>query len=91
MSRPPLWLPLTLALAVTASGVGVVYAKYLSRKTFVQLQQLRAERDKVDSRWNRLQLEESALATYARVEAHARDRLRMHLPAPAEVVLLGQP
>jgi cell division protein FtsL len=84
----PLWATLLLALAVTASGVGVVYVKYLSRKHFVELQGLRAERDRVDSRWNRLQLEESALATYARVESTARGRLGMRIAAPGDVVVL---
>jgi cell division protein FtsL len=79
-----------LVLAVAASGVAVVYAKYLSRKHFVELQALRGERDELAIRWGRLQLEESTLAAYSRVEASARDRLNMRLPRAGEVVVLRE-
>jgi cell division protein FtsL len=79
-----------LALTVVISGIAVVYSKYLSRRYFVELQALRAERDQVDIRWGRLQLEESALATFSRVEADARGKLDMHIPGVGEVMVLGQ-
>jgi len=77
-----------LALAVVVSGTAVVYAKYASRKSFVELQQLRAERDAIDVEWGRLQLEESTLATHVRVERIARDKLKMHAPDVTEIVVL---
>lgn len=82
------WLLGFLALAVIASGLGVVYAKYLSRKNFVELQTIRSERDRAEVRWDRLQLEESTLATYSRVAADARKQLDMRIPEPAEVTVL---
>lgn len=82
------WMVAALTLAVVLSGIAVVYAKYLSRKHFVQLQALRAERDQAEIRWDRLQLEESALAAYSRVEAMAHDKLDMRIPRPAEVTVL---
>jgi len=85
------WLLGFLVLAVIGSGVGVVYAKYLSRSHFVELQKVRAERDRVDVRWLRLQLEESSIATYSRVEADARGKLGMHIPRPGEVEVIGKP
>jgi cell division protein FtsL len=91
VSRRAPWLVVFLVLAVVASGIGVVYAKYLSRSRFVELQRVRAQRDQVDVRWRRLQLEESTLATYSRVEADARGKLRMHLPHPGEVVVVRKP
>ncbi len=91
MTRSGAWLVLVTALAVVGSGVGVVYAKYLSRREFVQLQSLRAERDQVDIQWARLQLEESTLATYSRVEADARDRLDLRIPHPSDVVVIKAP
>ena len=77
-----------LALAVVVSGTAVVYAKYASRKSFVELQQLRAERDAIDVEWGRLQLEESTLATHVRVERIARNKLKMHAPDAAEVLVI---
>ena len=77
-----------LSLAIVASGIGVVYAKYLSRKYFVELQTLQAEAESLDVDWGRLQLEESTLATHAKVERTARGRLGMHLPRIDEVMVI---
>jgi cell division protein FtsL len=52
---------------------------------------VRAQRDQVDVRWRRLQLEESTLATYSRVEANARGKLQMRIPRPGEVVVVRKP
>jgi cell division protein FtsL len=74
-----------LSLVIVASGIGVVYTKYLSRKYFVELQALQAEAESLGVEWGRLQLEESTLATHAKVESTARGRLGMHLPRIEEV------
>lgn len=79
-----------LSLMVVASGIGVVYVKYLSRKHFVELQALRAERDRIDIQWGRLQLEEAALTSHARMESQAHKLLSMRLPAPETVVVLRE-
>lgn len=79
-----------LIVAVTLSGVSVVYAKYLTRIHFVQLQELRAERDALDVEWNRLRLEEAALATHVRVEQKARDQLGMFNPKFGDVLLIEE-
>jgi cell division protein FtsL len=81
-----LLLLLTFGLLLTATGV--VYSKYATRKQFVALQMLRAERDAVEVEWGRLQLEQSTWATHARVEKIARKRLNMHIPAADEVVVV---
>jgi len=78
-----------LLLAVLASGIGVVYAKYISRKYFVELQGLLAERDAVDVEWGRLQLEQSTWGTHGRVERLAHKRLDMHLPTADEIVIIA--
>ena len=88
MSRGRVLLLAVLVLAVLGSSVGVVYAKYSSRKLFVELEQLRGERDAIDVEWGRLQLEQSTWATNGRVERIARKRLQMHTPTAAEVVVI---
>ncbi|MCP3871371.1 MAG: cell division protein FtsL [Gammaproteobacteria bacterium] len=88
MSRASWILLVALALSVLASGTAVVYAKYASRKAFVELQQLRAQRDAIDVEWGRLQLEESTLATHVRVERIARKKLKMHIPRATDVVVI---
>lgn len=90
MSWRQLWSVLLLGLAVTLSGVAAVYSKYLSRKSFVELESLRAQRDQIDLDWARLQLEEAALSTHARVEREARQALRMHAPGSGELVVVGE-
>jgi cell division protein FtsL len=77
-----------LGLAVVASGIGVVYVKYLTRKEFSALQELRSEKERIAVEWGRLQLEESTLATHSKVESTARGRLGMHLPKIDEVVVI---
>ena len=88
MSRAQTGLLGLLVLAVVTSGIGVVYAKYLSRKHFVSLQGLESERERIAVEWGRLQLEESTLATHSKVENKARGRLGMHLPQIDEVVVI---
>ncbi len=88
MSRGRFFILLLLALAVLLTATGVVYAKYESRLYFVELEQLRAERDQVDVEWGRLQLELSAWGTHSRVERIARQKLEMHLPSSDEVVVI---
>ncbi|HIP52948.1 MAG TPA: cell division protein FtsL [Chromatiales bacterium] len=67
------------------SAIGVVYAKFASRKLFVELQGIRADREAVDVEWGRLQIEQGTLATHGKVETLARSRLGMHIPAPKDI------
>ncbi|MEW5757020.1 MAG: cell division protein FtsL [Pseudomonadota bacterium] len=77
-----------LILVVFGSAVGAVYVKHQSRKLFVELQGLQAERDRLDVEWARLQIEQSTWATHVRVENLARTRLDMALPNNQEVVIV---
>lgn len=88
MSRSMLGITIILSLLVMASGVGVVYTKYLSRKIFSQLQSINSECTQAETRWMRLQLEESTLASYLRVESFARNKLGLHIPVVGEIQVL---
>lgn len=79
-----------LAAAVMVSSVAAVYAKHKSRKLFVELQALTAERDRLEMDWGRLQIEQSTQASYPRVEALARDRLEMRMPDPRGIELVAR-
>jgi len=78
-----------LFVAVLASAIGVVHAKYESRRLFVELQDLREARDRADIEWGRLQLELGTWGTHARVEKMARGRLDMRAPRAGDVVVIG--
>lgn len=83
--RAGLFTIVLLAVAALATGITVVYVKYLTRVEFVELQTVRAERDVLDVEWGRLQLEEAAWATQMQVEKAARAKLDMHIPQGPEV------
>ena len=80
---PVLWI------AVLASAVAVVRARHEARTLFVQLEQLSAERDRLNIEWGQLQLEQSAWSNHGFVERVASDRLRMTLPRPDEVRIVA--
>lgn len=74
-----------LGLSVVATATAVVYVKYLTRIEFVDLQAVRAARDALDVEWGRLRIEEATMGTQTRVERHARQSLKMHLPRSGEL------
>ncbi len=80
----------SLAVAVLISALASVYAKHQSRKLFVEVQGLVAERDHLEMDWGRLQIEQSTQANHARVESIARERLSMHTPTPDDVKLVAR-
>ncbi len=61
-----------------------------ARKAFTALQGLSAERDQLDIEWDRLLLEQSTWATHARIEQISRERLKMRVPDPAQIVIVGR-
>ena len=80
---PVLWL------AVLASAIAVVRARHEARGLFVQLEQLSAERDRLNIEWSQLQLEQSAWSNHGFVERVASDKLHMTLPTPDEVKIVA--
>ncbi len=81
-------LNLMIAALVVLSAMGVVYAKHQSRGLFGELQALEAERDRMNTEWGQLQLEQSTLTTHGQVERAARTRLGMRTPAPDQIVMV---
>jgi cell division protein FtsL len=77
-----------LLAAVLGSALGVVYTKHLSRKLFIQLQELQAGRDQALEQWSRLLLEQSTWSTHGRIDAAARQQLGMVVPEPESVVIV---
>ena len=79
-----------LTFAVLVSSLAGVYAKHKSRKLFVELQALVAERDRLEMDWGRLQIEQSTQANPARVEALARERLAMRTPTRDDMKVVAR-
>lgn len=79
-----------LSVAVLLSALAVVYSKHQTRRLFAEVQRLEAERDRMHADWGRLQLEQSTLATQARIENFAHGKLSMHIPPQTSVVIVGR-
>ena len=90
--RPAWRIPLAVGLLVAAfvgSALGAVYARHESRKLFMQLSALTEERDRLEMDWSRLQMEQSAWSSHARVEELARGQMHMRNPRGDEVELVA--
>lgn len=79
-----------LSLAVIVTAIACIYARHESRKQFTELQALTEERDRLEVEWGRLQIEQSAWSTHARVEQLARKKMKMRNPVAMEVTTVVQ-
>jgi cell division protein FtsL len=81
-------LMVSLLALVLLSALNVIWVRHETRVLFVELQSLQSQRDELNVDWGRLQLEQSAWATKARIERIARDELKMQRPVDVEMVLV---
>ena len=79
---------LLLLLMIFISAMGVVLATHLSRQAITLKDQTLTERERLDSEWRNLMLEETALAEHSRVQALAQEELKMQRPASDKEVVL---
>ncbi|PHQ24683.1 cell division protein FtsL [Marinobacter guineae] len=79
---------LALVALLVASSVGVVVSAHENRELFNTLSQLQAERDRYQSEWSQLLLEQSALSAHGRVENLAAERFNMVVPGRQDIVLV---
>ena len=83
-----LCLQVALLLAVLISALAVVYITNLHRLTFSQLQVEEQKAHQLQLQWGQLLLEQASLATPARVEQLAGEKLHMLLPANKQTIIL---
>lgn len=83
--RDGVFVALLAALAMV-SALLVVQTKHENRTLVHQLEQLRAEKARLETEWAQLQLEEATLAHHGRVEHIARDKLGMTEPRASTIV-----
>ncbi|KTD25978.1 MULTISPECIES: cell division protein FtsL [Legionella] len=79
---------LTLLLAVLVTALAIVYTTNEHRIYFSQLQSLEQEANQLQLQWGQLLLEQASLATPARVEQLAVEKLQMRLPMDKEIFIL---
>lgn len=83
----PARLVILLLLLNMLSGLAVVQAKHEGRALQNDLQTKRLDRDRIETEWSQLQLEESAWANHGRIDEIARDRLGMQEPETYVIVM----
>ena len=83
-----LTLNAVLGAMLLISAVATVYVQHYRRMQFVELRKLERERDRLQVEWGQLKLEQSTWATHERVERLAVEKLDLHVPPAADVVLV---
>ncbi len=81
-------LPLTLCVMLTVSALGVACATHITRLQYRDLQVLEKSHDDLEHEYEKLLLEQSALANYNLLDQLVRKELSM--TAADNLVLLGQ-
>lgn len=79
---------LILLSAVLLSALAVVYVTNEHRLSFSEFQQLQQQRNQLQLQWGQLLLEQASLATPARVEQFAQEKLLMRLPSDKQTYVL---
>ena len=82
-------IAVALGVALFVSSVATVYVQHYRRMQFVELRKLERERDAMQVEWGQLQLEQSTWATHERIERLALEKLDLHMPPAADVVLVN--
>lgn len=75
-----LYMLMILVVAVLVSSLAVVYSTNSYRSTFSQVEQQEQQTHHLQLQWGQLLLEQASLATPARVEELAEEKLSMILP-----------
>lgn len=87
-TRQPYLLTIVFAVICVMSALALVYTKHESRKLFIELEQLTAERDELNIEWGQLQIEQSTWATHARIEKVAAEQLSLARPKATEIYVI---
>lgn len=78
-------LLLSLAGLIFVSALQLVVTRAENRRLFIQLQDLRKQRDEIDREWSQLLLEQGTWGTDNRIEELARTKLKMTTPIVAQI------
>ena len=87
--RQQLLMVIALWVAVLASALMVIYVTHDTRLKFNDLETLRHQQDALQVEWGQYLLEESAWASYGRVEKIAADKLSMKVPSTEQIIMVN--
>lgn len=81
-------LLVALWVLVVISALMVVYSVYETRNRFNDLEILRRQQEQLQVEWSQYLLEESAWASYGRVEKLAIEKLGMKIPSANDIIVV---
>ncbi|HEX4870488.1 MAG TPA: cell division protein FtsL [Moraxellaceae bacterium] len=90
---PALQGPLMAAMLVfvlVCSAVAVAWSVHKSRHYLNDLKDLETERDRLETEWGQLLLEQHTWGAYGRIGKIAVEQLQMRNPAPTEIIMVRQ-
>ena len=90
MSRPIFFLIIFLWLGVLLTALAVVVSTQEVRDLTSQLSERQSQQNRLQVEWGKYLLEESALASFARLEAMAQERLGLSEPKLEEIVVVDR-
>ena len=79
---------LILVSAVLVSAISVVAMQHEARAVFMEIEQLKKQRDLLNEEWGRLQIEQSTWSLDDRIERMVREDLDMLVPNNGSRVFL---
>ncbi len=77
---------LLIVLMITA--LSVIYCKNYSRSLFIEIERAERSLDQYEVEWGQMQLELTTLAEQNRVEAIAKERLKLVMPPRESIIYL---
>lgn len=90
ISRSETIVLVALLVILMVSALAVIYSKNYSRSIFIEIERHERALDQYEVEWGQMQLELSTLAEQNRVEAIAKQRLKLVIP-PRESIIYIKP
>lgn len=81
-----IWIAILVG-AVLASAIGLIYVKDLNRRLVSERQMTTHSYDELQNQWSQLLLEQGTWSTQARIQQIATEKMGMHIPTQAEMVM----
>ena len=75
-------------LGVIGSAVAITWTNHVRRSLFGELDQIDAERDRIQIEWGQLQIEQSTWAESDRIEGVASEKLDLHASRASSTVIV---
>lgn len=79
-----------IVMTLVSTAVAVAYSAHKSRGYLAELTKLEAERDRLETEWGQLLLEQHTWGAYGRIGKLATEQLQMRNPSPTEIIMVRQ-